>query len=70
MRLLLEDGSEYGLTGTLQFADVSVDESTGMVTLRAIFPNPKQELLPGMYVRAILNEGVDDQAILLSLIHI
>ena len=51
--------------GTLQFADVSVDESTGMVTLRAIFPNPKQELLPGMYVRAILNEGVDDQAILL-----
>ena len=65
VRLLLEDGSEYGLTGTLQFADVSVDESTGMVTLRAIFPNPKQELLPGMYVRAILNEGVDDQAILL-----
>ena len=51
VRLLLEDGSEYG--------------STGMVTLRAIFPNPKQELLPGMYVRAILNEGVDDQAILL-----
>ncbi|MFQ8736598.1 MAG: hypothetical protein ACLSAH_11815 [Bilophila wadsworthia] len=48
-----EDGSEYGLTGTLQFADVSVDESTSMVTLRAIFPNPKQELLPGMYVRAI-----------------
>ena len=46
-------------------ADVGVDESTGMVTLRAIFPNPKQELLPGMYVRAILNEGVDDQAILL-----
>lgn len=44
---------------------MSVDESTGMVTLRAIFPNPKQELLPGMYVRAILNEGVDDQAILL-----
>ena len=65
VRLLLEDGSEYGLTGTLQFADVSVDESTGMVTLRAIFPNPKQELLPGMYVRAILNEGVDDQAVLL-----
>ncbi|MFR4118329.1 MAG: hypothetical protein ACLT2T_05375 [Bilophila wadsworthia] len=44
---------------------MSADESTGMVTLRAIFPNPKQELLPGMYVRAILNEGVDDQAILL-----
>lgn len=66
MRLLLEDGSEYGLTGTLQFADVSVDESTGMVTLRAIFPNPKQELLPGACTCcAILNEGVDDQAILL-----
>ena len=45
--------------------NMSVDESTGMVTLRAIFPNPKQELMPGMYVRAILNEGVDDQAILL-----
>ena len=65
VRLRLEDGSEYGLAGKLQFTDVSVDESTGMVTLRAIFPNPKQELLPGMYVRAILNEGVDEQAILL-----
>nr|WP_294514331.1 efflux RND transporter periplasmic adaptor subunit [uncultured Bilophila sp.] len=65
VRLLLDDGSEYEQAGTLQFTDVSVDESTGMVTLRAIFPNPKQELMPGMYVRAILNEGVDDQAILL-----
>lgn len=61
----LKTAASTGLPGTLQFADVSVDESTGMVTLRAIFPNPKQELLPGMYVRAILNEGVDDQAILL-----
>ncbi len=66
VRLLLEDGTPYNHPGTLQFTDVSVDESTGMVTLRAIFPNPDQELLPGMYVRAILTEGVDDQAILLS----
>ena len=65
VRLLLEDGSEYAYPGTLQFTEVSVDESTGMVTLRAIFPNPKQDLLPGVYVRAILNEGVDEQAILL-----
>ena len=65
VRLLLEDGTPYGSEGTLQFTDVSVDESTGMVTLRAIFPNPKQELLPGMYVRAILTEGVDEQAMLL-----
>lgn len=63
--LRLEDGSDYGHTGSLQFTDISVDESTGMVTLRAIFPNPDQELLPGMYVRAVLNEGVDDKAILL-----
>lgn len=65
VRLLLEDGSEYAHSGTLQFTDVSVDESTGMVTLRAIFPNPEQDLMPGMYVRAILKEGIDDQAILL-----
>ncbi len=65
VRLLLEDGTEYGETGTLQFTDVSVDETTGAVTLRAIFPNPKQDLLPGMYVRAILTEGVDEAAILI-----
>ena len=65
VRLLLEDGSEYAHSGTLQFTDVSVDESTGMVTLRAIFPNPEHDLMPGMYVRAILKEGVDEQAILL-----
>lgn len=65
VQLLLEDGSPYAEPGSLQFTDVSVDESTGVVTLRAIFPNPRQELLPGMYVRAILNEGVDEQAILL-----
>lgn len=53
MRLLLEDGASTGLPGTLQFADVSVDESTGLVTLRASSPNPKQERFRGMYVRAI-----------------
>lgn len=65
VRLLLEDGSLYPEPGTLQFTDVSVDQSTGAVTLRAIFPNPAQDLLPGMYVRAILIEGLDEQAILL-----
>ena len=65
VRLLLEDGSPYPEQGELQFTDVSVDQSTGAVTLRAIFPNPRQDLLPGMYVRAILAEGLDEQAILL-----
>ncbi|HEY8369146.1 MAG TPA: efflux RND transporter periplasmic adaptor subunit [Thermodesulfobacteriota bacterium] len=64
VRLRLEDGSEYAHEGTLQFTDVTVDESTGAVTLRAVFPNPKGELLPGMYVRAILQQGVAEQAIL------
>lgn len=62
--LILEDGSEYEHTGTLQFAEVSVDETTGSVTLRAEFPNPDGVLLPGMYVRAKLNTGKDPQAIL------
>ncbi len=65
VNLVLEDGSIYPEQGTLQFTDVSVDQSTGAVTLRAIFPNPRQDLLPGMYVRAILAEGLDEQAILL-----
>ena len=64
VRLVLEDGSPYPLTGTLKFSEVSVDQSTGSVTLRAIFPNPKHLLLPGMFVRAILDEGVDEHAIL------
>ena len=62
--LLLEDGSVYPLTGTLKFSEVTVDQSTGSVILRAVFPNPKQALLPGMFVRAILEEGVDAHAIL------
>lgn len=62
--LRLEDGSHYNQTGTLEFSDVTVDPDTSTVTLRAVFPNPRLELLPGMYVRAELAEGVDEQAIL------
>lgn len=64
VNLLLEDGSAYPLPGTLKFSEVTVDQSTGSLTLRAIFPNPKQTLLPGMFVRAVLEEGVDEHAIL------
>jgi membrane fusion protein (multidrug efflux system) len=64
VKLLLEDGSAYPLTGTLKFSEVTVDQSTGSVTLRAVFPNPKQALLPGMFVRAVLVEGVNEAAIL------
>ena len=64
VELMLEDGTRYGPRGRLQFSEVSVDERTGTVTLRAVFPNPEQELLPGMYVRAMLTEGVRQQAIL------
>ena len=56
--LLLEDGSEYAERGKLQLSEVSVDPGTGTVVLRAIFPNPRRELLPGMYVRAQLSQGV------------
>jgi membrane fusion protein (multidrug efflux system) len=62
--LVLEDGSRYPLEGTLQFSDVTVDQSTGAVTVRAVFPNPKAELLPGMYVRAIVTEAMENQALL------
>lgn len=58
VRLILEDGSTYDHEGTLQLAEASVDQSTGAVTLRAVFPNPKRDLLPGMYVRAVVEEGV------------
>ena len=64
VRLKLEDGSVYAEPGTLQFAEVNVSETTGTVTLRAIFPNAKGLLLPGMYVHAELDEGTDDNAIL------
>lgn len=61
--LKLADGSSYAQEGRLQFADASVDPGTGNVTLRALFPNPKHELLPGMFVRAVLDNGTDQQAI-------
>lgn len=64
VKLLLEDGSPYPQEGTLKFSDVTVDPSTGSFYFRMIFPNPKQILLPGMYVRAVLTEGVIEQAIL------
>jgi len=64
VRLKLEDGSVYTEPGTLQFAEVNVSETTGTVTLRAIFPNSKRLLLPGMYVHAELDEATDDNAIL------
>ncbi len=64
VQLLLPDGSRYPLEGTLQFQDVSVDPTTGSVTLRMVFRNPSGMLLPGMFVRAIIKEGVNDQAIL------
>jgi len=63
VRLLLEDGTPYSLKGTLQFRDVTVDPTTGSVTLRLVFPNPKQVLLPGMFVRAVVEEGVNEQAL-------
>ncbi|RQR41277.1 efflux RND transporter periplasmic adaptor subunit [Burkholderia sp. Bp9142] len=64
VRLLMEDGSAYPLEGKLEFSDVTVDQNTGSVTLRAVFPNPNAALLPGMYVRAVLQEGVKDDALL------
>jgi membrane fusion protein (multidrug efflux system) len=63
-KLLLEDGSHYEALGTLEFSEVTVDQGTGSVTLRAIFPNPQGLLLPGMFVRATIEEGVREGAIL------
>ncbi|GAM09015.1 multidrug resistance protein MexA [Geobacter sp. OR-1] len=64
VKLLLENGTPYPLEGTMKFSDVTVDQSTGSVTLRSIFPNPKQILLPGLFVRAVVQEGINEQAIL------
>lgn len=64
VRLQLEDGSDYGYTGTLQFAEAMVDPNTGTVTLRASFPNPQNLLLPGMFVRARLVQQTVADAIL------
>jgi membrane fusion protein (multidrug efflux system) len=63
-RILLENGGAYPETGKVQFTDVTVDSSTGSLLLRVIVPNPKLLLLPGMYVRAVLNEGALSQAML------
>lgn len=64
VQLRLEDGSTYEHEGTLEFSEVSVDEGTGSVTLRAVFPNPDHTLLPGMFVHARLPAGVNKEAIL------
>lgn len=61
--LLLDDGSEYAHRGELLFSDVTVDPGTGQVTLRASFPNEARLLLPGMYVRVRLEQGIDEQAL-------
>lgn len=64
MTLTLEDGSHYPLEGRLEFSEVTVDESTGSVIMRAAFPNPQRELLPGMFVHASFPQGVAEQGIL------
>jgi membrane fusion protein (multidrug efflux system) len=64
VRLKLEDGSDYGYTGTVQFSEQIVDESTGTVTLRARFPNAQGVLLPGMFVQALFTQAVDTRVFL------
>ena len=63
MKLILDDKYEYPIEGKFQFSDVTVDPGTGSVTLRAVFPNPKHDLLPGMFVRAVLEEGVNEKGL-------
>ncbi len=65
VRLILEDETAYPLEGTLEFQDITVEQSTGSIILRAVFPNPDQILLPGMFVRAVINEGTRNEAILI-----
>ncbi|KJM64964.1 MexE family multidrug efflux RND transporter periplasmic adaptor subunit [Pluralibacter gergoviae] len=62
--LITQDGISYPQSGSLQFSDVTVDQTTGSITLRAIFPNPNHTLLPGMFVRAKLEEGINPNALL------
>ncbi|PST18130.1 efflux transporter periplasmic adaptor subunit [Rhizobium sp. JAB6] len=64
VHLTLEDGSQYKETGTLQFAESSVAETVGTITVRAVFPNPDRILLPGMYVRATIQEGIAENSFL------
>jgi membrane fusion protein, multidrug efflux system len=63
VRLIFDDGTAYPYAGKLLFSDVTVDKTTGQVTLRGEFPNPKQELLPGMYVRVLIEQGIDSDAL-------
>jgi membrane fusion protein (multidrug efflux system) len=65
VQLFLEDGTRYPLEGTLQFRDISVDPTTGSVILRVVVPNPNGVLLPKMFVRAVVKEGVNEQAMLI-----
>jgi membrane fusion protein (multidrug efflux system) len=64
VRLRLEDGTDYAHPGTLEFTEVTVDQGTGSVTLRALIPNPQRVLLPGMFVREVIQEGVREGAVL------
>ncbi|WP_232766573.1 efflux RND transporter periplasmic adaptor subunit [Geminisphaera colitermitum] len=64
VQLILEDGTAYDHTGALQFSDVTVDRTTGSVTLRVLFPNPSGDLLPGMFVRARFDEGINPRTLL------
>ena len=64
VELVTSDGITYPQSGTLEFSDVTVDQTTGSITLRAIFPNPDHTLLPGMFVRARLEEGTNPDALL------
>jgi len=65
VKLIQEDGAPYSQEGALQFSDVTVDPTTGSVILRVVFPNPEDILLPGMFVQAVIKEGVNEQAILI-----
>jgi membrane fusion protein (multidrug efflux system) len=65
VQLILETGSAYPLVGTLRFADVTVDPTTGSQTIRAVFPNPQRLLLPGMFVRARLTQGIQARGVLI-----
>lgn len=63
VKLVLDDGTEYGRSGRLLFSDTTVDRTTGQVILRAEFPNPDGDLLPGLYVRVLIEQGVDQEAL-------
>jgi membrane fusion protein (multidrug efflux system) len=65
VHLKLEDGSDYGFVGHVQFSEISVDQNTGTVTLRASFPNPQGLLLPGMFVKAVFDQALQPKAFLI-----